>query len=337
MVRNVMGESSGRLSYSYMSLYRNCERAFYHRYRQGIGLRGGSPPYLTTGSALHAGTDSLWMDGWDLEVAEHALLTEWGDYVTPRNSDLGYMTEGHALNILRCYYEREPFKGIEPIKLLFDDLNFSVLEKINATVNERGELYMNEVPLGVRLPFNGEELRFTAKVDFPAMGATGPTIIDRKCKVGWLNEWSIAKSIGVNHQLRLYTYIMRELTGMPFDTGMIEGIYIGEYATDDEAKWAKRKSVPFKMFGPFIFSDAELEETLRWASQTQADIARRDEMQAELESEYPELAWPQNDKGGCGSCEFKDLCDLPDFARPAAVRQGYEERGRFDTFGKGNK
>lgn len=327
-------EGSGRLSYSYLSLFRNCERQFYHRYRQSIKPRRGEPPYLVMGNALHAATDSLWMDGWDLEMAEDAFLRVWGDYVPPRGTDLGYMTAGHGLNILRCYHEREPFQGVEPIRLHFDDLNLRVLEKINATVNEKGELYMNEVPLGVRIPFDGEELRFTVKIDFPAMGATGPAIIDRKCKVGWLNEWSIAKTYGVGHQLKLYTAVMRELTGMPFDTGWLEGIYIGEYATDDEEKWAKRKSVPFKMFGPYVFTDEELQETLLWASQTQADIARRDEQQAEYEEQglSPELAWPQNDKAQCTSCDFKDLCDLPSFARPAAVASDFETRKRHNSF-----
>lgn len=317
------------LSYSSLAAYRRCPRLWFYRYVLNRTKAGPTAKLMAAGAALHAATAEWWRSR-NLLAARNALAREWEERMVagaPRalarpgamtgDDRYSYMTVEHLYGVLDTYVEADPLRGFS---LCTDTpTNWEGVERIDA----HEDAGLSEAEIRIRLydglpPF---ELRLDALMEDESGRLH---LIDRKCKSGWLNDYSIRLSIGVGHQLRLYQTVVERLLGRSIYATWIEGIYMGE---PPKSGWARVKSEPWGLFGPWHNDSELLAETEEWARGTWADI----EVAVERGSCYYDgagdpQAFAQNDAGGCPNCEYFSLCELPPSSRAGAIEAEYEVR-----------
>lgn len=284
--------------YSYLSTFADCARKGYLRYRRNLTPKDDSAP-LHAGSCLHAALEHLHQSEFSegsLSEAVDILHDRWGSFKTPPMSKHGYLTAGHCEIVLRNYFDDWQRREVsKPLKLHHETLNLEACALPELIVDEHGYLSLAETPLAARW----NDIVYGGLIDLPNQQGEFIYVDDFKCTTQWPTEFWAAQ-YGNSFQLKGYVAIMRLLTGLPIAGARIRGVYMGEKAADSAAEWAKRKSERSAIFGPYIFSDDQLEGTYEWA---------RDQLR--LISWYDENeVWPMNDRScvGKGRCEFYDVC-----------------------------
>lgn len=288
--------------YSYLSQLQECRRK--HFYAAELGLTEAERvPVLKAGTALHDGLETLYKTEWNLEEAEASLRASWGDYVIPQARDKSFLNADHLCAVLRRYaehYADEPREIVKTADELFGERTF-VLDWDGITVGGRVDL--------VQETTDGQLY-----------------LVDFKTTTGWLNSWwASRKSFEIDHQLRIYTAAIQEELGVTLAGAYINALYMGEKADDPEEKWNKRKSSRFRLFGPYSFSPAMLEETHAWIEAGLDEIEYRRGLDIGDRDEY---AWPQNtaNRYGCGKCEFEAVCSANPKVRDGLIEHRYVER-----------
>ena len=289
------------LDYSAASTLHACSRKFQYQYEQGLRPKGGDPAYLHGGSAFHEALHSLYTLRWDLGAAMDALRAGWGDFITPRVGKHAYLTLGHLELVLERYFEDRT-------------QNPTALEK--GAIEGAERLHAEDAIVFDWPGKDGRLLRVGGKIDLPTMLAGERFIVDHKTTTSWLNNWWFAERFTLGHQFRVYGAAMKALTGETYSGAYVNGIYIGEKATDPPEAWKKRQSVPNSLFGPISFSEEMLEETWDWM----------DSAHALKEMHESRGHWPQNEAacGLYGGCQFKVLCERTPKVRSAIARMEFD-------------
>lgn len=276
-------------SYSSLSTLAKCARKYYYGYELGLESRDPAVP-LRLGNAVHVGLHILHTGG-DIDTAVGKAVEEWGDFRVPPASKHAFVTPGFIEAVLRNYAEdrAEFIAGTQAM-----DFGGFVAE-----AKAEAEIAQGVVVKGL--------------LDLPTRIGDNYVLIDHKTTGDWLSSYW-AEQFEFSHQLRIYIAMLRVLTGLPFDRAYINGIYVGEKA--DEA-WGKKKSPRSALYGPYLFSEAHLQETEEWIRATQA-----------LTKYYQTLnVWPQNDTTrGCQGCEFRQVCRATPTIRSGLLLRDYKEK-----------
>ena len=291
--------------YSYISTFARCPRRGYYAHVLGLEPPEPNIPALA-GTAMHAALHVLYTQAWDYDAAREALAASWGDLKPSGRYE--WLTLGHLEIVLRNYMEdRRP-----------DEVGQVV--EIGTTLDENAVVFDWKNA-------KGESIRLGGKIDLPRLIANQRYVIDHKTTTSWLNEWWLKERYPLLHQARIYVAALQALTGERYEGAYINGIYIGQFAADEPAAWAKRKSVRSKLFGPFMFSQSQLEETWEWAK-TWLDTIR---FWQEADR------WPQNE-GACsdfGGCSYLELCQAHPVVRPSLISRKYVRRAPTGVLASG--
>jgi hypothetical protein len=154
------------------------------------------------------------------------------------------------------------------------------------------------------------------KPDIPARVAEQNVIVDWKCTTQPITNWWVERFHTIGHQVRIYIAMMRFHYGIYVESAYIDGIHIGEHASADDAKWKTLKTPRSKMFGPFTFSSAQLQDTWRWINTL-----------AEARAVYErEGFWPQSEShcSAYGGCIYKGICGKPEGVRNALKARDFK-------------
>jgi hypothetical protein len=311
--------ASSTLIPSYNRLHRKteCDRRYYYAYVAAIEPLHEDETKLRAGQALHAGLDVLHRIGWNaLPHAEQAVADTWAGYKAGPYT--AYMTEAHLVGVLRGYghwsLEQEV---LTPLALMASDVESSPAFRGGTyDVDEAGRIVMVEPALDVEI---APGLVVQVVVDMLAQTAGGDLrVVDHKTTADYLGD-TLTKRVRYSHQLRLYTLGMEALLGRTLDGGLVNGIYMGEYALKDRST-----AVRFARY-EFDYTRSQLAETLAWAQhgrdQAMADEAARG---------HDEAQWLQHGGRHCGWCPFSQLCDCAGPMRAGRLKALYRPRQKDD-------
>lgn len=306
--------------YSAIAALAECPRRYYYAVERGFVPKGESI-HLHTGRVLHAGLHELYATGWDVEEAVRVIHDEWGSVRAP--AERAHLTAGHCEIILRNYADDRKGDALQPLRLRRTDLVDDHIVSFEPSVDDDGYIVFAETPIAVKL---SDTLVYAGLIDLPASLHGELYIVDHKTTGQWVTErW--ARKYARSYQLKGYVAILEKLLGRRVAGIYVNGIYTGKEAADDKSKWSKRTSSRSRMFGPFVYSPAEIDEVQSWAT---GWIHTRDVysvLAASLDARGldPALAWPQNDRA-CDFCAFEPICGASPAAREAVIRMKYKER-----------
>lgn len=289
--------------YSYISNLHACPRRHFYEAERNLASEE-VVPVLHAGTAGHDGLEALHSSDWDVNEAIAAMRKSWGDYRVPRNHDHDFLSPNHLEVIIRNYadeFRGRPRSTFAVGSDLFAERTFT-MDWGGTTVggridlleeNKQGELYL----------------------------------LDWKFTTQWVNRWYIQqRAPRIDHQMRLYTAALQQELDRRLAGTYILGVYMGEKATDPPEAWESRKSSPFRLFGPFSFSEEKLKETRAWIEQSLREIEFRRGSEARFER--AEYAWPQNtrNKYSCNRCDFESLCESSPLVRDNKMKSDFVER-----------
>lgn len=298
--------------YSALSTQAECARKYHWQYRERLRSRQPNVP-MHAGNVMHDGLNYIYTEDWNYYEAADLLSHSWAGFRTPPTSKHGYLTLGHLQVVLQNYMDD---REAQP----------TALEESGAATQLAEEALVFDW-----VNSDGEVQRIGGKPDLPRELNGRRYIIDHKCSTMWVNSyWALKFKLGF--QFRIYCAALRELTGVRYDGAYVNGIYIGKYAADPPEKWQNRQSAPAVLFGPFHYSDEELDEAWQWAS-TLLDAREVYEARG---------FWPPNEQacGNYGGCQYIDLCSRPPKIRAALAEAMYERwtpTGTLESGADGNE
>lgn len=291
--------------YSYLSAYESCARKFYYEHERGLT----SPevnPHLRAGQAVHDGLEVFYKQR-DQEAAVDALRSTWDGLTLPPGHDADYLSAGHLEVVLRNYmdaHEDEPRQVVRAFDEIFGERVFVV------------EL---------------DGLQLGGKIDLLEVTDNGRYFLrDFKTSGSWINDyWMSQRKHDLGHQMRLYWAATEAELDITLDGVYIDAIYTGEAAAESDRDWSDQASSPWRLFGPYSYSDAQIEESIAWARQRLIEIERHRGDEAGATSaghSRAEYAWPQTFDFHCSYCPFYELCTSSPRVRENKIEAKYVER-----------
>lgn len=307
-----------------LSKIAKCPR--YHELRMEKNLRkpGASAP-MAAGIAVHLGLDYYYAVPAPRgpvyqENAIEMMAGEWRKWdIDPALSDKPHLTEAHLRTVMENYFrtwEHERIDVFKPIAgLQMDDLNLNDVIAAKFKLTNDGSIILGESSLIMRFDLGEDTLILAGKPDLPAMKQDGRIyVMDHKTTSGYLSDWW-AKSHEVSNKLRGYMAMVQSLLDRRCSGAVINGIYVGKYATNPDSKATK-----FQRF-QFDFSTDHVSEALR------NQLA----WQQTIEFYRNELGYfPQG--CGFGGCQAPDICRRDPATRAEVEHTDYEvdERSFWD-------
>jgi len=234
------------------------------------------------------------------EEGEEIVRGAWGDFEVSPGAKHNYLSAGHLVRVLWWYMnERDPYQVLP-------------LEESGKVLAERATVF--DWP---KIGKHGgvELLRVGGKPDVPGIVAGQKALVDWKCTTQPVNRWWSMKFETIGHQLRIYMAMLRHAYGIEAECAYVDGIHIGTRADEGVAYWNRVQSVRSKLFGPFNFTNAQLDETWDWIYGL-----------GKTRGLYERLGvWPQNEGhcGDYGGCEFRLVCGSTPQIRNSIIEQEY--------------
>jgi len=251
--------------------------------------------------ALNTTFKQRWIEGDpDVHFNVCEVLGEaWGDFITPLSGKDSFLTLGHLEGVLYYY-----IKDVDPTQVMPLEESGKILAEEKVTFDWPRLLPSGQVEL----------IQVTGIPDIPALVAGEKCIVDWKCTKSYISDYWAMKFSKIGHQLRTYTALLRHRYGIEVTAARVDGIHMGKNATNSSFNGTRRR-----LFGPYRFTEAQLEETWEWYKSLM-DVR---------EFYEKEGVWPQNELAckDFGGCEYLYICQQPTkIQQRAAIIQEYRER-----------
>lgn len=247
----------------------DCPR--YFQVREILGLEPAGPPSakMVAGIAVHEGLEyfySLPQEARTQAAQQHAveiMQTTFDSFGIDRavmDQSATHLTVGHLTQVMENYFHywtHEALDIYEPIQLTLDDLDLSSVLAAKFKLNDEGYLILGESNIVMEFqPERGPFYAFAGKPDLPVRDQLGQIyVMDHKTTSSYLSDWW-AKQFEVSNKMRIYMAMVRSLLGETPMGAIINGIYVGKYATNPDSKATK-----FTRF-PFDFSPGHIDEAI---------------------------------------------------------------------------
>ena len=301
-----------------------------HEVRVEMNLDKAGPPSapMVAGIAFHAGLEHYYSVEKDPEdpyangLAEVAAIQRMYDEWERFNLDRAMMdmkhthlSPEHLEQILSNYFL---YWGIEEFDIYTPITSYSVHEELDLSdvlaarfaYTEKGKLILGESSLVMKFDVGGESLVYSGKPDLPCTKQNGSVwIMDHKTSSSFLSDyWS--ENFALSNQLRGYMAMMRSLLGKTPSGAVINGVYVGKYATNPNSKAVKFKRYQYNFVPAHI--DESLRNQLAWKKT--------------IEHYRKEGYWPQ----GCayGGCDMPQGCKGDPDTRAEHFATHYEQSTR---------
>lgn len=243
--------------YTYLSGFLQCPLQWHFKYeRKLVPLQDEKSMPMLAGSLGHR-LLQVHYEGGDVAAALKDLypvsgIEPFGDYA--------YMTQGHFETILLNYADEYP-----------NDKDFRTVTMIEE-------------------PLISEVLRFGGIPDMIVETAEGELEIwDHKWTTGWMSRLESRHQL--SRQFPLYAIMAEELTGRPVRRAVLNGVYMGEYASRQTSKAEK-----FLRRG-YDFTAYQLEKARQWID----DVRQLIDTQTKVMHPGQHCDW----------CKYKRLCEAP--------------------------
>lgn len=294
----------------------------YHETRVEENLeRPGTNAKMVAGIAMHEGCDYYYAHPERTPAVEEdsiqVVRDTWNDFELDRaNMDSGatHLSENHLAKVLENYFYEWKHKKIEiftPITLTLEDLDLTRVLAAKFKLTPDGQIILGESNLVMKFEVRGEPFILAGKPDLPVRKQDGSVyVMDHKTTSGYLSDWWAAQ-FEASNKLRGYMAMTRELLGVQPLGAVINGIYVGKYATNPDSKATK-----FHRYS-FDFTPAHVEEALenQWAWMQTIKFYR------EQLGYFPQGC-------GWGGCQHPDLCRRDPPTRALVKDREYQESTR---------
>ena len=296
-------------SHSRLACLAHCERKYFYNYHVGYKGKQLFAP-MHAGSAGHVGLEA-WHRLSNRDAVSEAMHQAWSSHRF--HGDFEYLTPGHLECVLGNYMESKHTQGWQPVRLRRSDLVQEALLITDAVEDADGYLVLAEASFVINVPDLGP-INMRPDLLLEQFGGR-LCIVDHKFTTGWLGSKLYTRA-KFEHQLRLYALGMSTLIGRPVESGLVNGIFMGEKAAQPAFKGQR--------FEPYSFdyTPADFEETKAWY------IAGRLRMQhiAEHYSLADEMQAQQNPGEHCGRCDYSLLCSTVPAMRPIEIKKSFTRR-----------
>lgn len=298
----------------------DCPRKHFTRVEQNL-RRTGYSVKMIAGIVLHDALEYYYAHpapGPEIEETAVQILLDgydsWGIDRGQMDPKETHISKDHLENVLRNYFHYWNHEAIEiysPVSVLrMDDLDLSDVIAAKFLTTESGLIILGESNLIMRFDVDGEDFIYSGKPDLPVRKQAGTLcIMDHKTTSSYLSDWW-AKSYEVSNKMRGYMAMVWKLLGERPSVAVINGIYVGKYATNPNSKATK-----FQRF-EYNFTEKHLHEAIK-----------NQYMWAKTIDFYREQGYfPQ----GCafGGCSQPDICKTDPDERPLIIHDNYEEDDR---------
>lgn len=319
-IQDVVAEHGELLDATSLSKVAGCPR--YHEIRLEQGLRRPEvSAKMVAGIAVHEGLDYYYAIPEPRgqvyeENAIEIMAAEWNSWgIDPALTDAPHLTERNLRTVMKNYFRiwnRERIEVYKPISgLEISDLDLTdVLAAKFKVVDATDTVVMGESSLVMRFEVDGEPLILSGKPDLPVRKKNGRVyVMDHKTTSGYLSDWFF-QTHEVSNKLRGYQAMVEKLLGIKTSGAVINGIYVGQYATNPDSKAAKvsRKT--------FNFTSQHVQEALR----NQLTWRKTIDFYRDLDY-FPQAC-------GFGGCSEPGLCRVSPEERELKAQQDYEQDPR---------
>ena len=276
---------------------------------------------MVAGIAVHAALEYYYSLPVRDEIAEEAAIqvmhAEWDRFEIDRammDQRYVHLSNEHLEQILRNYFHYWTHSAIdiyEPISgLSIDDINLDDVIAAKFRTTSTGEVVLGESSLIMRFKESGgNTFVYSGKPDLPVTKHGAVWAMDHKSTGSYLSDhW--AKNFEVSNQLRGYMAMLSSLLGVVPHGGVINGIYVGKYATNPNSKATKFQRFEFS-FAPKHIQEA-IDNQYAW-------------VQA-IEHFRAQGYWPQG--CGYGGCDMPSLCKGDPDTRAEILATDYQPSTR---------
>ncbi len=298
----------------------DCPRKYFVRCELDLEPLRRSSPKMVAGIAIHAALEyyysfsvrtkateemarAICKDTWDSFKIDRAMMDMKDTHLSAEHLDKVLVNYFHTWNM-------ERIEIFEPATYFMDDLILDDVIAAKWKVNDAGYVVLGESKLIMSFNVKGRDLVYSGIPDLPVTKQDGSLwAMDHKSTSSYLSDWW-AKSFEVSNQLRGYMAMLRSLTGIVPQGGIINGIHVGKNAANPNSKAVKFDRYQFD-FAPDHIDEA-LENQLGWMD----TIAHYREM------DY----WPQ--ACGYGGCDMPSICRRDPDTRVEVLATEYQPSTR---------
>jgi hypothetical protein len=288
-----------------LSKIASCPRKHQIRVEENLEQTGQSPK-MAAGIAMHEGMEWYYAhENRTRRVEEESIILmvdTWNEF----NIERGYMTDGelhlspeHLTAVMENYFHTwkyelidiyEPLHRIKGVEITVESLNLDKVLAARFKLTDTGNIIIGESNIIMQFEIEGDTFILAGKPDLPVIKQNGNIyVMDHKTSSLSVSEWW-SRQFQVSNKLRGYMAMINELLSVETCGAVINGIYVGKYATKP-----KSKTIKFNRF-QYTFSPDHVYEALRnqhmWIKTIEFYRAQ----------DY----FPQ----GCGwtACDHPDLC-----------------------------
>jgi hypothetical protein len=286
-----------------------CPRLGQYALRRRLARTGDVYPMMA-GKAIHGGLSSYYV-GVSPEECIAEVQRVWGldpDFRLPAAHRWAHLHSGHLEVVMKNYFpwaaRHDTFK---PIALKLEDMDLSTVLGAIWRVTDEGLVVLGESKVCMEFVINGETFIYSGIPDLPVEMGGAYYVFDHKSTSSYLSEWYF-EQFDLSMQLRCYCGMVENLTHLPISGALINGIYVGEKASDSKSKAAR-----FMRYGPIMFSPGHLVEA----------FLNQYYWRKTLDHHEKQGYYPQHSSKLCGSCDFKPLCDASPSIRESIIQREY--------------
>ena len=281
--------------------------------------RPASTPKMMAGIVIHDSLDVYYAHPVrDEELENHCIdlaRDAWNALDIDRgkmDKDSTHLTTDHIVQVLKNYFAYYGKTVVEVYKPLagfrLDNLNLDQVVAARFKLLPDETLVLGESSLVMAFPVNDDVLLLAGKPDFPVIKDGRYWSMDHKTTSQYLSDWWADKH-AVSNKDRGYMAMLQSLLQQPVEGSVINGIYVGKYATSEKSKATKFHRYEFK-FAPDHVTEA-INNQYAW--RRTIDF-------------YRDLGYfPQGCHGGCA---LPDLCRIDPVDRAEVERTEYEPSTR---------
>ena len=300
-----------------LRMYAQCPRLYDYKVNKGLG-HDDKPRPMTAGSALHEAIDVYTITN-DPELALTALRDYWGDGDnSPTITKFSHLVLNHLEVVLKNYIDfSRTTAGMQyaPVTFKMDEIDFTNVKAAKLRIFEGDTILFGESSWLMELPVpdRGVTMYYSGKPDMLVKSTSGNYyIMDHKTTSSYLSDWNFEQH-RVSNQLRGYMGMLRELVGRVPHGGLVNGVYVGDRASNDAFKGTRFRRYKYNWDESHV--DEAIVNQWEWSQRVKDDV------------------WfPQSAGLACRGCDMGKLCDAEPALRSGVAYTDYEEVGWRNFF-----
>jgi PD-(D/E)XK nuclease superfamily len=271
-------------------------------------------PVLVAGKSLHGAMAVLYAGGEeDLALEELKRISGWDyDFRLPAGHKFQHLSLGHLEVIMKNYFVwRKKHDDFQVLQVSKDDMDLTDVLAASWLLTSDGKVVLGESKIVMRFMIDTKDgevpFVYSGRPDLPVVLGGAINILDHKSTNAYLSDWYF-NQYRFSNQLRGYGAMIRKLLHKEVSGCLINGIFMGEKASQHTFKGNR-----FSRFGPLTFMPAHFNEAIKnqYYWRKSLDFWRQ------------QGYFPQHTSKLCQGCNYDSLCNSSPTVRKSILQREY--------------